>query len=635
MPGRQHGVFGIGDKRRGSSLFLLGERTNAQTASAYNLKAGQYQVFIQDQKGCPLNASFRLTEPEAINIGVDVKIGNICLGDTTNQLKAEITGGAPPYTLRWSNGKSDPVLNNVSPGDYFLAVRDGNGCQKVYSSAKVRDRGKPLALLNFQALDISCFGERDGRLSASVSGGTPPYTYFFGGTSSIIKTNEPVYTLGRLGPDSKYYVVVSDGQGCQVQSDLKPIREPSLLSVRRDSIKTVACSGTNTGAIYVTASGGTRPYAYNWFDVATGREVATTEDLISFRSGTYRLVVTDARLCSDTLSAVTIPSKTAVKLDRVTVNPVLCKGDSTGSIQVVLSGGRTPYRIFWNGAPGTSQLSKAKAGIYELAVVDSDSCRTAFPLISISEPSEKIAVEELVLPSSCLNRPDGALEVSVRGGLRPYKLLWKDETGKLLGLDTLKIKGLSKGSYSLMVTDSNRCVRNFLFQLPETPPVQLRFEVRPPSGAQADGAAQALVTGGTPPYRYVWSTGDTTALLDSVPAGVYTLEVADSRLCGARDSVRVVPVMVRASPWVREARLYPNPASTVVRWELDLINALPGLEWRIHDAYGREVLYGTLPKAPRIIREIPVEGLPSGWYSLSLRSAGALVWISPLLIGYD
>ncbi|MBV6425769.1 MAG: hypothetical protein KIPDCIKN_00253 [Haliscomenobacter sp.] len=607
----------------------------AQTPSVYNLKAGQYQVFIQDQKGCPLNASFRLTEPEAIDIAVDVRIGNICLGDTTNQLKADITGGAPPYTLRWSNGKSDPVLNNVTPGDYFLAVRDGNGCQKLYASAKVRDRGKPLALLNFQALDISCFGERDGRLSASVSGGTPPYTYFFGGTSSIIKTNEPVYTLGGLGPDSKYYVVVSDGQGCQVQSDLKPIREPSLLSVRRDSIKSVACSGTNTGAIFVTASGGTRPYAFNWFEMATGREVATTEDLVSFRSGTYRLVVTDARLCSDTLSAVTIPSKTAVKLDQVAVTPLLCKGDSTGAIQVVLSGGRAPYRIFWNGVPGTAQLSKAKAGAYELAVVDSDSCRTVFPLISISEPAEKILVGETVFPSSCLGRPDGGIEVTVQGGLAPYQLVWRDGAGKLLGVDTPKIGGLPKGDYDLMVTDSNRCVRHFLFRLPETPPLHLRFEVSPPSGAQPDGAAQAVVEGGTPPYRYIWNTGDTTALLDSVPAGVYTLAVADSRLCGALDSVRVVPVMVRTSHWVRESRLYPNPASTVVRWELDLINPLPSLEWRMHDAYGREVLYGTLPKAPRIVREIPVEGLPSGWYSLSLRSAGVLVWVSPLLIGYD
>ncbi len=608
--------------------------TNAQTASVYNLKAGSYQVFIQDQKGCPLNAVFRLTEPKPIEIGVDVQIGNICLGDTTNQLKAAVTGGAPPYTLKWSNGKSDPVLNNVPPGDYFLAVLDGNGCQKVYASAKVRDRGKPLSLLNFQALDVSCFGERDGRLSASVSGGTPPYTYFFGGTSAIVKTNEPVYTLGGLGPDSKYYVVVSDGQGCQVQSALKPIREPSLLSVRRDSIKTVACSGTNTGAIYVTASGGTHPYAFNWFDAATGREVATTEDLVSFRSGTYRLVVTDARLCSDTLAAVTIPSKSALRLDQVTVNPVLCKGDSTGVIQVVLSGGRAPYRIFWNGALGTAVLSGAKAGVYELVVVDSDSCRTAFPLITVPEPAEKILVAETIVPASCLNRSDGSIAVMLQGGLPPYSLLWRDGAGKQLGV-TQGIMGMPKGSYSLMVTDSNRCARTFSFSLPETPPVQLSFAVKLPSGNIPDGSVQALVAGGTPPYRYAWNTGDTTSLLDSIPAGVYVLNVSDSRFCSGMDSVRVVPTTVRPNQWVREARLYPNPASTAIRWELDLINPLPAMEWRLLDVFGREAARGALPKSAKIIREIPVDRLPEGWYTLSLRSAGVLVWSSPLLVGRE
>ena len=85
---------------------------------------------------------------------------------------------------------------------------------------------------------------------------------------------------------------------------------------------------------YVTPSGGTSPYAYDWYDAPGGITDSTATGL---PSGTYHVEVTDENGCRDT-SVVEIiePSEMLLGSDSI---PATCTGVCTGSAIVVPSGG--------------------------------------------------------------------------------------------------------------------------------------------------------------------------------------------------------------------------------------------------------------------------------------------------------
>lgn len=602
--------------------------SSSTNASAYRLGAGEYRFFAQDSKGCPLNGTFLLEEPPAIRVEAEVSIGNICIGDTSNQLKAIYTGGVPPYSLRWNNGRTDSLLKNVPPGDYSFAVRDSNGCQQALPTFKVRDQGRPLELVNFQVRDISCFGEKDGSLNISIRGGRPPFTYVFKGTSTTVQTFQPQWTLTGLGPRSSYGVVVSDALGCRIETAERPLREPPLLSVRRDSIQPVNCKGPNSGAIYITASGGTPPYAFNWFDGVSGREVATTEDLISFPGGNYRVLVTDSRVCSDTLAAINIPTRSSLQLlgpPLITDNA--CKGDKKGSIVVQLEGGRPPYTYYWNGKIGSAALQGAAGGNYELRVVDADSCRTTFPLFKIGEPDQGIAASAVETPVRCPSGMDGGIRVSLSGVQGVFQAIWSDAQGRQIALDTLRLDSLKAGSYRLQINDQQGCSGVFGYEVVEPKLLKFAWQSTPPATDGKGGTLNAVVSGGTAPYRYLWNTGDTTALLEGLSPGHYSLTLTDANGCTALDSFSLISTRVSSllvpGP---VGRLFPNPvhSSLFLELEFPLRPVLP--YWKVIDLRGRVVLTGALPEEQIIRQEIRMESLPPSWYILMVYDAAGRLW---------
>ena len=595
--------------------------------SAYRLGAGEYRFFARDSKGCPLDANFILQEPPAIQLLAEVSTGNICEGDTSNQLKAIFSGGVPPYSLRWNNGKTEQVLNNVPAGDYSFSVQDGNGCQQVLPTFKVRDLGKPLELANFQVRDISCFGEKDGSINVAVRGGRPPYTYVFKGTSTTVQTFQAQWSITGLSPRNSYGVVISDAFGCRVETADRPLREPPLLSVRRDSVQLVNCFGPNTGAIFVSAGGGTPPYAFNWFDEASGREVATTEDLISFPGGNYRLVVTDSRLCSDTLYAINIPTRSSLRLSgsQVTDNP--CRGDRKGSIMVDLEGGRSPYSYFWNGKVGSASLSGAAAGSYELVVVDADSCRTALPIFQIAEPAQGIEARAELTAVNCPGGQDGRIKAVLSGVQGVFQAIWTNAGGQQIALDTLRLDSLRAGLYRLQVRDQKGCSAAFGYEVVEPEALKLSWKSTLPGPEANSGELSVQISGGTSPYRFRWNTGDTTAALKGLSPGLYMLSITDARGCMVKDSFSLIST--RISGFAEEGpfgKLFPNPAASGIFLELNFRQRPVRPYWQVTDLRGQVVLAGTLKEDFEVREEIRVEGLPPSWYVLVVYDAFGRVW---------
>ncbi len=56
----------------------------------------------------------------------------------------------------------------------------------------------------------------------------------------------------------------------------------------------------------------------------------------------------------------------------------------------------------------------------------------------------------------------------------------------------------------------------------------------------ATGSASVTITGGTPPFSYLWSNGATTSSISNVPAGVYTVTVTDGVGCQVIESYTIL-----------------------------------------------------------------------------------------------
>ena len=52
-----------------------------------------------------------------------------------------------------------------------------------------------------------------------------------------------------------------------------------------------------------------------------------------------------------------------------------------------------------------------------------------------------------------------------------------------------------------------------------------------------DGSIDGTTTGGTPPYTYLWNTGDTTEDLYNIPSDMYILSLTDSNNCFFSDTI--------------------------------------------------------------------------------------------------
>ncbi len=144
---------------------------------------------------------------------------------------------------------------------------------------------------------------------------------------------------------------------------------------------------------------------------------------------------------------------------------------------------------------------------------------------------------------SCNGGSDGSSTVSiVSGGYGPFDYFWSsgDSIQNTVAL-TNSITNLSANTYTVTVIDAHECAILDTVAIDE--PLLLTTSILVTDvtcNGSSDGAADLTVSGGTPPYSYLWSTGDTTQNVSSLPIGLYSVVVTDSLGCIAADSVNII-----------------------------------------------------------------------------------------------
>lgn len=596
----------------------------------YEIPSGDYRLQVFDAQNCPIDTTFRITEPDFLVVDVELTQGDPCDAGQTNTLRASANGGTPPYRYNWSNGTSDPIILDAAPDDYSLTVTDARGCRDIIRSIKVRPRDFALSLDTFYVKGISCFGAADASMTAEVSGGSGLYTYLFRPALLFENTRQDSITVSNLSLHNQYAVTITDANtGCRISSTALTISEPAPLSIQLDHVQAVNCVDGTDGVLRVDVSGGTPPYTYNWVD-SSGGLISESEDLENVGKGVYQLTLTDANACTisyvDSI-AVRYPD---IELIDTSVQAVACFGEASGAIDITVSGGQSPFQFQWDNGATTEDLSDISAGLYSLTLTDANSCTAIFPNLEIPQNGELLESETITTPVSCFGAADGAVRVVIDGGTPPYHFDWFRNGQPIANMDTAQLNDIPAGRYTLEFNDSQGCNRTFELEVDSPPDLQINLQINVPKPPGFNnGGASVMVSGGQPDYIYQWSNGDTTAAITDLSTGTYGLTVTDS--AGCQDSVSLTLTDLIDRQLIRTVRLFPNPANDLALLELTFPQAVAA-QLFVLDAFGKKMFRQNLPK--QLQHEVPIDTRywPPGMYQIGITYRGRIVFSERLLV---
>jgi len=145
-------------------------------------------------------------------------------------------------------------------------------------------------------------------------------------------------------------------------------------------------------------------------------------------------------------------------------------------------------------------------------------------LVTLTQPVE-IVTSGFVTNSTC-GGTDGAINIDIQGAQAPYTVSWSN------GATTEDLSGITAGSYTVTVTDSNGCQSIETFLVNNIGSIDITSTSTPTNCfGSSDGSIDVTATGGQTPYTFNWDSGQTTEDISGVPAGTYTVTMQDQQGC--------------------------------------------------------------------------------------------------------
>ncbi|WP_299182371.1 T9SS type A sorting domain-containing protein [uncultured Aquimarina sp.] len=526
------------------SIVQLESNTNAISSTLSNQSEGVYNILVTDNDGCTIAETYNLANPGELLVEITQIQAISCFGGSDGILEVITTGGIGGNTYQWFNASNNTeignnnILNGIPAGSYYIIVSNAEG---VSEQSALFNVSEPLPVTGNLIGDApDCFEGSDGSITITASGGNNSYSYRYRLINRVYSDwisfdNGTTAQIENL-VDGTYQVQLQDGNGCFYEDNGSIgtlsiiINQPDKLLVSNVVPNNPTGFGLTNGSITTTIIGGTPPYTFEWSD-ANGVLTETSNTITNIGAGTYTITITDSLGCQTSETYIlTQPDELLVTVE--IVNIVLCKGDNGASLRAVPTGGIGPYNYQWfeNGNSnilGTDQLlSDIPAGSYYVIIADSQSNMVQSEDVLVSEP------DELTLSLSadfilCGDGFDWTIESTVTGGTAPYTYFWTN-----VNQDTPNITDVLPGTYILIVRDSQGCSTQENITLVPPEMLNTTFTSTNPTCFEGnDGTIDITPNGGTPPYTYFWDNGSNTEDLTELSAGLYSVEIFDSKGC--------------------------------------------------------------------------------------------------------
>jgi len=358
----------------GTSPFSYSWTNGSTTSQADSLSAGIYSVQVTDGSGCSVSSNVIINNWNGPSISLTSSQEPSCIGDSDGEIDITTLGGTAPFTFLWSEGSTTEDVSGLISGTYDVTIQDASGCETT-ESFTVNDPS-PIDLSNTNITEASCGGV-DGAITVTVSGGAGNYNYQWDGAAgSATVDNVSGLTSGA------YTLTVADANGC-IATMTYSVNNVGAPVITEDLIIQPSCTGSGTGSIDVSVTGGSVPYVYSW---DSGQ---VTEDISGLTPGDYQLTVTDGAGCAaiyigtvngiiplgEDICLVTVDTLTSTNLvvwaktDTIGISHynIYREGNSTGVYDLV---GSNPVNVLSQWLDPTANPS-IKSWRYKISTVDS------------------------------------------------------------------------------------------------------------------------------------------------------------------------------------------------------------------------------------------------------------------------
>jgi hypothetical protein len=559
----------------GQYMYSLNGGAYQSISSFHGLTAGTYTYSVRDAEGCTYQNEVIISQPTQIQATISAT--SATCGVNNGGIIAVASGGSGggyQYSLDGESYNINGVFNALNSGTYYVTIKDGSSCKRVFSKSVSDANGPVVQSLGYT--DVGCHGGNDGTITVnSVSGGTGALEYSINGQNWKSSSSFSGLTAG------DYNVFVKDVNGC-IGTASTLITEPDAFIITK-SVVDVACHDSINGSITVFAAGGSGALAYS---IDNGATYQSSNTFTSLKAGIYKVTVRDVAGCTGSIFAIVHEPK-AISLTTGVLD-VTCHGDGNGSISVNASGGAGNFQfsISNNTFQKSTVFSGLSGGSYSISVKDANNCELVRN-VTVNEP-DSLELNANIFEVSCAGGDNGAIDISVTGGAGNNEYSWSNDE---VVADLFDLKS---GQYTLEVTDQNGCstIESFMVTEPQFPLV-INAVV---SGTDSKlGAIDATVTGGTAPYAYNWGLEGNKEDIDSLLPGTYLLTVTDASGCisSGQFIVKNTAGIETISDASDAFKVYPNPASSIIHLEW-LEKQIGHLE--ITDVNGRKVYEAKIDK---------------------------------------
>ncbi|MBI5218010.1 MAG: gliding motility-associated C-terminal domain-containing protein, partial [Bacteroidia bacterium] len=495
----------------------------ATTQNLIGIPMGVYCLTVTDQNGCSRDTCFNVYEPQQIQISL-TKTDETCYQFCDGTITSTVTGGVTPYSYLWSNFSTTQTVNNLCPGNYNLSVTDANNC---VTSATTTIVGYDILSLLLVHVDTATCGQANGAAIISVIGGSSNYTYNWPAgvnSSSTIAANLAA---------GFYTVTVVDDNNCSATLDIN-ISNAAGPVIDSIVIHNVTCNGVHDGSLHVYFTSSTTNNSIQWSTVP----VQTTAIASNLGPGVYSVVITDDNGCiTSTSRPITQPQLFQSAVTNHT--DVTCYGSCNGAATSLVYGGIAPYTYLWPDGTTANAVNGLCAGDYIVTATDANGC-TATSSITITQP-DSLHIDAQLHNVTCNGQNNGQIIIQASGGTGYFYNWFPNVSGNSVAAP------LAPGTYTVIVTDyyDLNCSATGTYIITEPEVVTVNTFVEPTTCGLNNGMAYILgsIYGGTPPYNYIWSPGNSTNdTLYNAAAGTYQLQVFDGNSCSSVFPVTVTSI---------------------------------------------------------------------------------------------
>lgn len=441
--------------------FFLYDSNNQQINSAttsntffvfQNLSAGSYYVTAQDIGGCSGNSeTFIVESSTTLNFGLYTVPNSSCGVGPLGKIYVTGQTGVPPYTYLWNNGETTSYITGLTAGEYSVTVTDSEN--SVSQKNTIVTNVPPVSVVLLSANPPSCL-QNNGSISLLITGGTAPF-YYSASTGAFGITYERNYTFSNLGA-GPYGFSITDAAFCNYFISTT-LATPSGMTFVNVQSTNSSCSDSD-GKLQVYLGGGSPPYTYTLvYPTSNSNSITTDSTFYQFSNlsgGTYSLFVSDASGCTYT------NDYSLVTENKFTINVTTTAttfGQKNGLITITKSsGGTAPFNYVLDDDTSILQttlssvtFSNVASGQHTVKVSDSVNCIQTKQIYTESVP----ITDFFLYPNKAFTKSGGSITALISSGVPPFLYQWSENIPS--NPQTITITGLTAGTYSLTLTDSN------------------------------------------------------------------------------------------------------------------------------------------------------------------------------------